>query len=239
MSELMSLPHVKTSPLLFGVKVEWRWPEGSHWHSRLELQYLSADGQLKKELIHWPVKHLCIGGLKAGERLQIRLRMVGKDGSASDWHCHNWIEGVSSTNAGDYLGNVWANLLAGANEDGSKPLSVMKLAGEIPSQQVIANMTVKKSSVRSLAEETKLRLSDDMLEAVRDAVREMPAKQVTAGMHDSQVKDNDPVISTLAAVLAKVLPSTSPDNAAVVAKQMAEAVKAGFGAMRPADASQS
>lgn len=106
MSESLSLAHVKTSPIPFGVKVEWLWPEHSDSNSRLEMQHLSSDGVLEKQIVNWPVEALQICGLKAGERLQIRLRIMGFNEITRDWRQADWIEGVSSTNAGDYLGET-------------------------------------------------------------------------------------------------------------------------------------
>lgn len=106
MSEKLIIPHVLTASRPWGVQVEWKWPEGSHWFSKLEMQCLYSDGRLEKQVIAWPVTATSIGGLKAGELLQIRLRPIDKDGSASEWRLSNWIEGVSSIDAADYLGVI-------------------------------------------------------------------------------------------------------------------------------------
>lgn len=103
MSEPKSIPHVTTTPKPFGLNVEWKWPEGQMWFSSLELQYLREDGRLEKERIFWPMTSLMISGLKAGERLQVRLRPVAFDGSARDWRASDWIEGVSSVDAGEIV----------------------------------------------------------------------------------------------------------------------------------------
>lgn len=103
MSEKLIIPLVLTSPMPWGVKVEWKWPDGSHWFSKLEMQYLHSDGRLEKQVIEWPVTGKVIGGLKAGERLQIRLRPIDKNGAVRDWAGSDWIEGVSSCNAEEYL----------------------------------------------------------------------------------------------------------------------------------------
>lgn len=103
MSEKLIIPQVLTSPMLWGVKVEWKWPDGSHWFSKLEMQYLYSDGRLEKQVIGWPVTGKAIGGLKAGERLQIRLRPIDKNGAVREWTQGDWIEGVASSDAGEYL----------------------------------------------------------------------------------------------------------------------------------------
>lgn len=106
MSECLDLPVKGVSPALWGVKVHWKWPDGSFWGNRLELQCLFADGRLDKVFIPWPVTGKLIGGLKAGERLQVRLRLVDKSGKSRDWRSSDWLDGVSSTDASDYLNRI-------------------------------------------------------------------------------------------------------------------------------------
>ncbi|CZZ86495.1 gp24 [Enterobacter roggenkampii] len=103
MSEPKSIPHVTTTPKPFGVNVEWKWPDAPHQCIQLELQYLHEDGRLVKEVISWPVTEFMISGLKAGERLQVRLRPIAEDGSARDWRAGDWIEGVSSVDAAEMV----------------------------------------------------------------------------------------------------------------------------------------
>lgn len=100
MSEPLSIPHVTTTPKPFGVDVEWKWPGGC---AVLELQCLHEDGRLMKERIFWPATVCLISGLKAGERLQVRLRPIAEDGSARDWRSGDWVEGVSSVDVGEIV----------------------------------------------------------------------------------------------------------------------------------------
>lgn len=106
MSECLDLPVKGVSPALWGVKVHWKWPDGSFWGNRLELQCLFADGRMDKEFIPWPFTGKLIGGLKAGERLQVRLRLVDKNGKSRNWRSSDWLDGVSSTDASDYLNRI-------------------------------------------------------------------------------------------------------------------------------------
>lgn len=100
MSESSIVPYVKTTPKPFGVNVEWKWPGGC---AELELQCLHEDGRLVKERIYWPATEYLISGLKAGERLQVRLRPIAADGSVRDWRASDWVEGVSSVDAGEII----------------------------------------------------------------------------------------------------------------------------------------
>ncbi|MCR2775553.1 DUF1983 domain-containing protein [Enterobacter kobei] len=100
MSEPSIVPYVKTTPKPFGVDVEWKWPGGC---AVLELQCLHEDGRLMKKRIFWPATVCLISGLKAGERLQVRLRPIAEDGSARDWRAGDWIEGVSSVDTEEII----------------------------------------------------------------------------------------------------------------------------------------
>ncbi|CAM7709392.1 TPA: DUF1983 domain-containing protein [Enterobacter hormaechei] len=101
MSEPSIVPYVKTTPKPFGVDVEWKWPGGC---AVLELQCLHEDGRLVKERLYWPTTGYLISGLKTGERVQVRLRPIAEDGSARDWRAGDWVEGVSSVDAGEIVG---------------------------------------------------------------------------------------------------------------------------------------
>ncbi len=100
MPEALSISHVKTTPRPFGVNVEWKWPVDC---AALEMQCLHEDGRLMKERICWPAVSYLIPGLKAGERLQVRLRPIAADGSVREWRASDWIEGVSSVDAGEMI----------------------------------------------------------------------------------------------------------------------------------------
>ncbi|EAB8120338.1 DUF1983 domain-containing protein [Escherichia coli] len=56
-----------------------------------------------KKRIFWPATVCLISGLKAGERLQVRLRPIAEDGSARDWRAGDWIEGVSSVDTEEII----------------------------------------------------------------------------------------------------------------------------------------
>ncbi|NKI03766.1 DUF1983 domain-containing protein [Salmonella enterica] len=137
MSESKNIPHVTTTPKPFGVNVEWKWPEGQMWFSSLELQYLRDDGRLEKERIFWPMTSLMISGLKAGERLQVRLRPVAFDGSARDWRASDWIEGVSSVDAGGIVEALQVDIRSSATfaalrgDEGISPEEVRDAAAYI------------------------------------------------------------------------------------------------------------
>ncbi|PJD65974.1 hypothetical protein B9Q37_20545 [Enterobacter kobei] len=217
MSEPSIVPYVKTTPKPFGVDVEWKWPGGCLW---LELQYLHEDGRLVKEIIHWPAINYLISGLKAGERLQLRLRPlpVGQDGSARDWRAGDWIEGVSSVDTEEIIealdeeirsskafeklingtpihcqvhitdtmigdAAVSANYIVKMNVNHGGKLHVAGMAGCIEGDQRKVVFEADRFKVNEAASsiienavatsaKMKIRLSDEMKQAVIDAVRE-------------------------------------------------------------------
>lgn len=105
MSESLRIPHVTTKPHPFGVTVRWKWPESRGCY-QLELQYLLGDGVFQKEIINWPDNERKINGLKAGERLQVRLRPINADGSWPAWRTSDWIEGASSTDVSEIVESI-------------------------------------------------------------------------------------------------------------------------------------
>lgn len=182
MSEILNIPSIATKPELWGVSVKWKWPEGCIWGHRLELQYLFSDGRLEKEFIPWPVSEKLICGLKAGERLQIRLRLIDKNGNCRDWLSGDWIEGVSSTNAGEYLSNICGEICGGTVLNGTyiqpRAFQSAKLGNSIVdttySIKVDTDWSCKKNvpGISATVMSTKIKLSDEMREAVADVVND-------------------------------------------------------------------
>lgn len=99
MSEPSVVPYVKPLPNL----LVWTSNGNGGGCAVLELQCLHEDGRLVKERLYWPTIGYLISGLKTGERVQVRLRPIAEDGSARDWRAGDWIEGVSSVDAGEIV----------------------------------------------------------------------------------------------------------------------------------------
>ncbi|WP_318387699.1 DUF1983 domain-containing protein [Enterobacter sp.] len=202
MTECLSIPCVTTTPKPFGVNVEWKWPDLSFWGSQLELQYLLADDRLVKEVISWPVTGLLISGRKAGERLQVRLRPVAADGSTRDWRIGDWIDGVTSADSqeiADYVldslkdaspftikdGEVfikdaficngitiakWSTKV-NTDENGRRYAAGIAVAVENGKKQV--KLLAEKFEVNMSGTQFKIRLSDEIREAVNEAALEV------------------------------------------------------------------
>ncbi|MDV2864970.1 hypothetical protein [Phytobacter ursingii] len=96
MSDSSNVLCLKTEPKPYGVQVEWTWPDGSHWFSRVELQYVREKSIPVVKVIEWPVTGLFISGLKVGEKIHVRMRGLDKEGNGPRWKVSDWIEGVAS-----------------------------------------------------------------------------------------------------------------------------------------------
>lgn len=212
------LSHIATSPVAFGVRVEWLWPDGSHWFRRLEMQYVRENQIPIVQIIEWPVTGTVISGLKAGEKIHVRMRGLDNEGNGQDWNASDWIEGASSTDVQEIVENVLQSIdetrnftkplpsggyvtpqdytiRAGNDENGSLCAAGFGVAVENGKKRVEFNaekFEVKRSGTFCLkdavisAEEMKTRLSDDMREAVIDAVRESDLFKALLASQDAQ-----------------------------------------------------
>lgn len=173
MSKSLSIPHVTTKPHPFGVTVRWKWPESRSCY-QLELQYLLGDGVFQKEIINWPDNERKINGLKAGERIQVRLRPINADGSWPAWRTSDWIEGASSTDVSGIVESIEHSIKKEGwciSGSGSASLNGVTIHGGL---NVNDGKTAYNARIGVVIEnkKTKISLSDEMKSAVIDAVRE-------------------------------------------------------------------
>lgn len=259
MSEKLIIPQVLTSPMPWGVKVEWKWPDGSHWFSKLEMQYLYSDGRLEKQVIAWPVTGKLIGGLKAGERLQIRLRPIDKNGAVREWTQGDWIEGVSSSNAEEYL----AGFSITAGSDMRLMTSFVAPKFKIENGEVFINDAFISKSIKS-TEAPKTATSNDKIDVgkvldnawkcgCRTVEEGLDALAIAASATPQDYKPhiiavevaqatyglfyNDIAEETLSAVLAATLPGIPINRVEEAANVVARAVRSAFNALDKDNAS--
>lgn len=173
MSKSLSIPHVTTKPNPFGVTVKWVWPEDKDCN-QLELQYLFSDGKLWKETVCWPTNVKTISRLKAGQRLQVRLRPINADGSRREWRVSDWIEGASSKDVAEIVESIEYSMKKAGwclSSSGSASFNGVATHGEVNvtegKTQYSCGMKVGINDFKS-----KISLSDEMKSAVIDAVRE-------------------------------------------------------------------
>lgn len=259
----MQLPQVLTSPRAWSIHVEWQWPENSGEHSRLEMQYLNADGRLQRQVIAWPLAGVLIGGLKAGERLQIRLRPIDKNGSVREWTQGDWIEGVSSSNADEYLAAL--SITAGSDMRLMKTFSAPQFkivngevfirdafisgtihAAETPKLKT-SNSNIDVGKILDGAWKSGCRSVAEGLEALAMAASACPqdykqhtvAGEITPATYTASmgISCNDIAEETLSAVLAAVLPGVPLSRTKEAAITVAGAVRAAFNALDEDNAS--
>ncbi|HGA3389921.1 hypothetical protein [Enterobacter hormaechei] len=173
MSKSLSIPHVTTKPHPFGVTVRWQWPESRDCY-QIELQYLLEDGVFQKEIINWPDNERKINGLKAGERLQVRLRPINADGSWPAWRTSDWIECASSTNVPEIIESIeHSRKKAGWSISGPGKVfindAIIKGSINVNDGKTVYNARI---GVGIENKNTKVSLSDEMKSAIIDAVLE-------------------------------------------------------------------
>jgi len=172
MPESNNIPHVLIVSKPFGVNVEWKWPDDSHLFSQLELQYLFEDGQLVSESFIWPVAEKSISGLKAGERLQVRLRQFNEDSSKPGWKIGDWVEGVSSTNLFEIMDTLQQEINCRAvNQFASKAVNCDAFTADEISDAVehIKRKRKEKADAKAMAETSPFVVEDGKV-FIKDAV---------------------------------------------------------------------
>lgn len=259
MSESLSIHQISTAPIPFGVSIKWKWPETSHWFSQLELQYLLSDGRLVKEFISWPVTVKHISGLKAGERLQVRLRLLPLKAAAREWLASDWMDGVSSTDTSDIIESIEHSIKKEGwciSGSGSASFNGVTIHGGL---NVNEGKTVYNARIGVGINNTKMKisLSDEMKSAVIDAVRESkqfvenevvntesakaepkdaPAMMAAGYLSVVDGTETDIEKETLSAVLTNALHGGPEDRFMDTAIQLAKAVKAAFNELNTEDA---
>ncbi|MGQ6230927.1 host specificity protein J [Serratia sp. IR-2025] len=102
----------KASPLLWGIQLDWGFPDGAEDTLKTEIQYAdNAAGNNAMLLadIPYPLHTHTMTGLKAGQEFWFRARLQDRTGNQGDWT--GWIKGQSNANAGDYLESIGDDLL--------------------------------------------------------------------------------------------------------------------------------
>ncbi len=258
MSESLSIPHVTTKPHPFGVTVRWQWPESRDCY-QIELQYLRGDGVFQKEIINWPDNERKINGLKAGERMQVRLRPINADGSWPAWRTSDWIEGASSTDVSEIVESIVHSIKKGGwciSGSGSASFNGVTIHGGINVNDGKSVYNVR-MGVGIENKKTKVLLSDEMKSAIIEAVLESKqfvenkvantesakaeAKDAPAMMAAGYLSVVDSIETeiekeTLSAVLTNALHGGPEDKFMDTAIQLAKAVKAAFNELNTEDA---
>lgn len=97
----------RTSPLLWGVQIDWDFPADTADTLQTEVQYSTTSTGAAPMLltdVPYPQHMYSQMGLKAGQGFWYRARLIDRIGNQSAWT--TWIAGSSSSEAGDYLVDI-------------------------------------------------------------------------------------------------------------------------------------
>ncbi|EON2012274.1 host specificity protein J [Serratia marcescens] len=128
----------KASPLLWGIQLDWGFPDGAADTLKTEIQYAdNAAGNNAMLLadIPYPLHTHTMTGLKAGQEFSFRARLQDRTGNQGDWT--GWIKGQSNANAGDYLESIGDGFLT--DKDGDRLTGDIDTNIEAIIQNALAN----------------------------------------------------------------------------------------------------
>lgn len=97
----------RTSPLLWGIQLNWDFPVDTADTLQTEVQYSTAATGANPMLltdVPYPQRIYTQMGLKAGQEFWYRARLMDRIGNQSGWTA--WVHGSSNSTATEYLGNI-------------------------------------------------------------------------------------------------------------------------------------
>ncbi|WP_431819000.1 host specificity protein J [Citrobacter braakii] len=107
-----------TTPINWGIRLNWGFPANTGDTLKTEIQY-TANSDFSNPLllsdVPYPSAEYTQLGLKAGQEFWYRAQLVDRTGNESGWT--DWVRGVSSANADDYLGDIADDFLTSADGD--------------------------------------------------------------------------------------------------------------------------
>ncbi|CAM8071902.1 hypothetical protein ATHEMM101B_21555 [Atlantibacter hermannii] len=207
----------------FGVILSWRWPEGARQGDRVEVQHLAAGAVLcRSKFIEWPEYHTIIGGLAAGQKVQVRARLVDKSGKSNDWKASDWIDAQATDNAAEILEFLQGNAF--------KPFTFSRsgYAFFYDGESAVASENVP---VTKLDEKVPYFSGEVKAATIGDVIKSEQCTMLTSGETIQQ--------RTLSAVLANTLHTVPHHRVGDIAVTLARAVNAAFDQLVTTDASAS
>ncbi|UBI63289.1 host specificity protein J [Serratia sp. HRI] len=128
----------KASPLLWGIQLDWGFPDGAEDTLKTEIQYAdNAAGNNAMLLadIPYPLHTHTMTGLKAGQEFWFRARLQDRTGNQGDWT--GWAAGQANADAGDYLESIGDGFLT--DKDGDRLTGDIDTNIEAIIQNALAN----------------------------------------------------------------------------------------------------
>lgn len=104
---------LKTTPLLWGIQIDWAFGADTGDSAYTELQYDTDPAGSNMQLltnVSYPTQTYQQLGLKAGQTFYYRARLVDRIGNKSDWT--DIVRGDSNANADEYLDAIGEDLLS-------------------------------------------------------------------------------------------------------------------------------
>jgi predicted phage tail protein len=109
----------RTTPINWGIQIDWNFPDGAEDSLMTEIQYSAASDGASPLLLSdvpYPAKSYTQLGLRAGQVFWYRARLIDRIGNQSEWT--DWVRGMANDNADDYLGDIAKDFLTA--EDGER-----------------------------------------------------------------------------------------------------------------------
>ncbi|WP_031523411.1 host specificity protein J [Siccibacter colletis] len=142
---------LRTSPINWGIQIDWAFPADTGDTLQTELQYsLNGNGDDAMLLagVPYPQHSYVQLGLRAGQEFWYRARLVDRIGNQSDWTA--WVRGMANDNADDYLGDIAGDFLT--SQDGERLTSSLDNSIEAALQNALANNATVDHQWRQLGE---------------------------------------------------------------------------------------
>ncbi|HAV5511057.1 TPA: hypothetical protein JI079_12830 [Acinetobacter baumannii] len=209
-----------TTPLLFGMKLDWVYPAGNSDLSHVVIEVSDrADGSNPRLLgnVSYPTNTLTIQGLQGGLDQWYRTKTVDKSGNESDWS--NFVKGTTGNDPDQVL-----DLISGQ-------IGESDLATEL--QGKIENSVTVSEAAKIVADNAQTAATDAKT-AATDAKTAASEAQKAASSAQTQASSAQQIASEASATAAKaknaadqaVTAATSASNVATTAKNAADTAKA-------------
>ncbi|WP_041414846.1 host specificity protein J [Serratia liquefaciens] len=186
----------RASPLLWGIQLDWGFPDGAEDTLKTEIQYAdNAAGNNAMLLadIPYPLHTHTMTGLKAGQEFWFRARLQDRTGNTGDWT--GWIKGQSNANADDYLESIGDGFLT--DKDGDRLTGDIDTNIEAILQNALANnATVEHQWVQYGAVHADILIVKTTIAEVDRALAEM-STQVQAQIDDVTAVLEDKLTATV------------------------------------------
>ncbi|HCA5310009.1 hypothetical protein J7D37_18145 (plasmid) [Acinetobacter baumannii] len=209
-----------TTPLLFGMKLDWVYPAGNSDLSHVVIEVSDrADGSNPRLLgnVSYPTNTLTIQGLQGGLDQWYRTKTVDKSGNESDWS--NFVKGTTGNDPDQVL-----DLISGQ-------IGESDLATELQSK--IENSVTVSEAAKIVADNAQTAATDAKT-AATDAKTAASEAQKAASSAQTQASSAQQIASEASATAANaknaadqaVTAATSASNVATTAKNAADTAKA-------------